>query len=151
LRIPTDAVGNSGRNSMVHERDLTFPPCYAGGMAQFKKQTPLVDAKEAKRRHDAMDKAIYEFAGGLDELEGALGMYMLGRHVGWKVLYIIHSKQTIRKYEEILGIKVREEFDEVGPDARRSNGFRVVEAASNFWKTITSGQIPEKRHMDKAI
>jgi hypothetical protein len=120
-------------------------------MAKFKKQTPLTDAAEAKRRHDLVDQAIYRFEGGLEELEGAVGMYMLGRHVGWKVLYIIHSKQTIRKYEDILGIKVREEFPEVGPDARRSNGFRVVEAASNFWKSITSGQIPEKRHIDKAI
>jgi hypothetical protein len=128
-----------------------FPPCYALFMATYKKRTKLVDAAEAKRRHDLMDQAIFNFAGTLEELEGALGMYMLGRHSGWKVLYILHSKKTIRKYEEILEISIREEFEEEGPDARRSNGFRVVEMASNFWKAITSGQIPEKRHVDKAI
>ena len=91
-------------------------------MEKFEKQTPLVEPKEAKRRHDIMDAAIYRFEGSLEELEAALGMYMLGRHFGWKVLYIIHSKKTIRKYEEILDIKVREEFKDAGPDARRSFG-----------------------------
>lgn len=119
-------------------------------MGTYKRKTELVDEVEAKRRHDLMDAAIFNFAGSLDELEGALGMYMLGRHFGWKVLYVIHSKKTIRKYEEILGITVREEFVEAGPDAQRSNGYRAVEAASNFWKAITSGQIPDKRGASKA-
>ena len=29
-------------------------------------------------------------------------MYMIGRHFGWKVLYLIHTKKTIAKYEGIL-------------------------------------------------
>jgi hypothetical protein len=116
-------------------------------MAIYKKKTPLVDAAEAKMRHDHMDNVIFDFAGDFGELEGALGMYMIGRHFGWKVLYIIHSKKTIRKYEEILGIAVRDAFPEVGPDAERSNGFRVVQHATNFWKSITSGQIEGKREV----
>ena len=119
-------------------------------MAAYKKLTDLVSPSEAKRRHDLMDLAIFDFEGSLDELEGALGMFMIGRHFGWKVLYVIHSKLTIRKYEAILGIVVREEFPEVGPDAKRSNGYRAIESASNFWKAITSGQIPEKRTALKA-
>ena len=117
-------------------------------MTTYKKKTLLLDDKAAKSRHDLMDQAIFNFDGQLDELEGALGMYMIGRHFGWNV---IHSKKTIRKYEQILGITVRDEFDEVGPDAQRSNGFRAVQFASNFWKSITSGQIPEKRVVEKAI
>ena len=120
-------------------------------MTTYKKKTLLIDSKAAKSRHDLMDQAIFNFDGQLDELEGALGMYMIGRHFGWKVLYVIHSKKTIRKYEQILSITVRDEFTEVGPDAQRSNGFRAVQFASNFWKSITSGQIPEKRVVEKAI
>ncbi len=119
-------------------------------MGIYRKKTELIDEQEAKRRHDLMDKAIFNFSGSLDELEGALGMYMIGRHFGWKVLYVIHSKKTIRKYEEILDIAVRDEFDETGPDAQRSLGYRAVEFTSNFWKSITSGQIPEKRIATKA-
>ena len=97
-----------------------------------------------------MDAAIFNFAGLLDELEGALGMYMIGRHLGWKVLYVIHSKQTIRKYEQILGIEVRREFQAKGPDASRSKGFQAVDGASNFWKAMTSGKIPDKRLLERA-
>lgn len=84
-----------------------------------------------------MDEAILNFHGALDELEGALGMYMLGRHFGWKVLYIVHSKKTVRKYEQILGIDVRTEFEAETPDSVRSNGYRLAQAFSNFWKVVS--------------
>lgn len=100
-------------------------------------KTKLVAPEEAKRRHDVMDEAILNFKGQLDELEGALGMYMLGRHMGWKVLYIIHSKKTVKKYEDILGIDVREEFEPETPDSSRSNGYNLAQAFSNFWKVVS--------------
>lgn len=112
----------------------------------FKPQTPRVSPEEAKRRHDVMDLAIEKFTGGADQLEAALGMYMLGRHVGWKVLYLIHTKATIAKYEAILGIKVREEFEPETADAQRSMAFKAASALSNFWK-IVSGD--EKLQLDR--
>lgn len=119
-------------------------------MTEKKRKTPLTSPAEAKARHDLMDEAIFNFEGQLDELEAALGMYMLGRHLGWKVLYIIHSKKTIRKYEAILGIDVREAFPEVGPDAERSNGYRLAQTFSNFWKVV-SGEEKIDRNQRKAI
>ncbi len=103
-------------------------------------KTELVSAEEAKRRHDVMDEAILDFKGQLDELESALGMYMLGRHVGWKVLYLIHSKRTVAKYEEILGINVREEFEAETIDSHRSAAFRVASKLSNFWKVVSGDE-----------
>jgi hypothetical protein len=114
-----------------------------------KRSTPDITPEEAFERHRRMDEAIVRFTGNFDELEGAIGMYMIGRHLGWKVLYLIHSKRTIRKYEEILDISVREVFPAEGPDADRSNAFRAVQAVSNFWKAV-SGEvpIPDKKHGD---
>lgn len=86
------------------------------------------------------DKAITNFSGTLDELESALGMLRMGHHFGWRVLYLIHSKKTIRKYEEILDIKIRELFPEEGPSAERSIGLALAKKASNFWKVV-SGEI----------
>jgi hypothetical protein len=106
-----------------------------------KRKTPDIEPDQALKRHKLMDETIVRFEGNLDELESALGMYMIGRHFGWKVLYILHSKRTIRKYEEILGINVRDEFPAEGPDADRSNGFRALKTVTNFWKAI-SGEIP---------
>lgn len=89
--------------------------------------------------------AIANFVGQVDELESALGMLRMGYHWGWKVLYIVHSKRTIRKYEGILGIKIREVFPEAGPSAYRSNGYQIVETFSNFWKAIGGGEKIENR------
>jgi len=86
------------------------------------------------------DNAIINFKGMLDELESALGMLRIGHHVGWKVLYLIHSKKTIRKYETILNIKVRDIFAETGPSSPRSIGLALAGKFSNFWKVV-SGEI----------
>lgn len=85
--------------------------------------------------------AFLHFEGQFDELEKALGMLRLGHHIGWKPLVLIHSKRTIAKYEDILGIKLREVFPEEGPSANRSLGYKVARQLSNFWKAV-SGETP---------
>ncbi len=85
--------------------------------------------------------ALNRFTGTADELEKALGMLMLGDYLGWRVLVIIHNKRTIRKYEEVLGISVREFFPEEGPIAMRSLGYSIATELGNFWKVV-SGDIP---------
>ena len=84
------------------------------------------------------EKAIANFKGQLDELESALGMLRMGHHFGWKVLYLIHSKRTIRKYETILGdIKIRDLFPETGPSSYRSYGLAYADKYPNFWKVVS--------------
>lgn len=96
---------------------------------------------------DIEDKAIIEFTGQMDELESALGMLRLGHHMGWRVLYMVHSKKTVRKYEEILNIKVRDIFPEKGPSAGRSTGLAIAEKFSNFWKVV-SGEVKIDRRRE---
>jgi hypothetical protein len=107
-----------------------------------KSKTPPLAREEAADRYLFLDKAIRQTGLQLDELESALGMYMIGFHFGWKVLYVIHSKKTIRKYEEILGISVRDVFDEIGPDAERTNAYKVMQAVSSFWKLVSGEEKP---------
>lgn len=95
---------------------------------------------QKKELQEIEDNAIINFKGMLDELESALGMLRIGHHVGWKVLYLIHSKKTIRKYEEILNIKIRDVFKETGPSSPRSIGLALADKFSNFWKVV-SGEI----------
>ncbi|MDO9314575.1 MAG: hypothetical protein Q7T97_08535 [Burkholderiaceae bacterium] len=114
-----------------------------------KAKTQHLTPDEAKRMSDVVDNAIRNFHGGADELEGAIGMYMIGRHVGWRVLVLIHSKKTIAKYEEILGIKVRDEFPDEGPDVDRSIGYKLAKNLSNFWKAVSGEEkIENKRVFD---
>lgn len=100
-------------------------------------KTKHLSAEEAQRRHHLMDEAILDFRGSIDELEGALGMYMIGRHFGWKVLYLIHSKKTVAKYEAILGIDVRQEFPPETIDSHRSLAYNAVQKLTNFWKAVS--------------
>ena len=113
--------------------------------------TPLPTAEQAQERYAFIDQVIRTMPPnrfGVDELESALGMYLLAHHVGWKVLYLVHSKKTIRKYEEILGIKLSEVFDEFGPDAHRTNAYKIIKAVSNFWKLV-SGDEKSPLDLDK--
>lgn len=88
-----------------------------------------------------VDRAVDDFNGDLDELESAIGMLMLGRHYGWRVMMLIHSPTTIRKYLKILGIKnLRDVLPEVGVLAHRSNAWRLLDGTKNFWKVVR-GQI----------
>lgn len=84
--------------------------------------------------------AIANFRGLLEELEAALGMLRIGHHFGWRVLVLIHNKRTLRKYEDILGINVREFFPEEGPSESRSIGYQLAKKVGNFWKAV-SGDI----------
>lgn len=96
---------------------------------------------------DLVDKAVRNFSGVADELEGAIGMYMIGRHVGWRVLVIVHSKRTIKKYEQILGIDVRKEFPEEGPDWDRSMGYKLAKQLANFWKAVSGEEKIEGKRL----
>lgn len=102
---------------------------------------------QASQLQEIEDKAITNFSGTLDELESALGMLRMGHHFGWRVLYLIHSKKTVRKYEEILDIKIRDLFPEEGPSAERSVGLALAKKASNFWKVV-SGEIKIENRRD---
>ena len=85
--------------------------------------------------------AVANFRGQLDDLAAALGMLRFGDYMGWRVLVLIHNKRTIRKYEDILNIKVREFFSAEGSQTHRSVGYMVAKKLGKFWKAV-SGDVP---------
>jgi hypothetical protein len=144
---PTAAVGNSG--------NAKSPSCYADAMTarkHSKLKTPPPTPEQAVERYTFLDNVIRNRKDiQLDELESALGMYMIGFHFGWKVLYVLHSKRTIRKYEQILGITIRDVFEEFGPDADRTNAYKVIQAVSSFWKLVSGDEKPPIEVDKKAL
>lgn len=115
---------------------------------KYKSKVPALSEEESKAAMDKLDFVIKDFRGDLDELESALGMYLIGRHFGWRPLVLIHNKRTIRKYEEILKINIREEFPEEGPDADRSYGYKFAKGLSNFWKAVSGEvQVEQRREI----
>ena len=87
-------------------------------------------------------QAMDGFHGNLNELASAIGMLVVGQRYGWRVMLLIHSQATVRKYLKILGLKhLRDVMPEVGELSARSNAWRLVQGTSNFWKVVR-GQIP---------
>ena len=108
--------------------------------------------EQTDRVAQVVEDAVRRFEGTFDELESAIGMLVLGYYVGWEVLVLMHSKRTIRKYEEILGIVVREEFEKSGSESDRSLAYVAAKKVSNFWKAV-SGEakafLPAERQLFK--
>jgi len=104
-------------------------------------------AREAELNRVERD-AFANFTGSFDDLEAALGMLRLGDHVGWRVLVLIHNKRTIRKYEQILNIRVRDFFERETPSSRRSMGYKIALELGNFWKAVSGAlKVPERREI----
>lgn len=98
------------------------------------------NAERAVELYEIERNAFAKFTGIFDELEAAIGLLHIGDQVGWKPLVLIHNKRTIRKYEDILGINIREFFPEEGPSAERSMGYTIAKKIGNFWKAV-SGEL----------
>lgn len=90
---------------------------------------------------ETLDRAVTNYAGNSNTLESAIGALVFGRHVGWKPLFLIHQRSTIKRYENILGIKFRDVLPDVGPQAHRSYAWKAASALSSFWKAV-KGEIP---------
>lgn len=82
-------------------------------------------------------RAIDNFRGDSSQLESAVGALILGQHVGWKVLMLIHSRATLKNYEKILNVEdFRKLMPPTGPLSHRSVAWRLVEGTKNFWKAV---------------
>jgi hypothetical protein len=108
-------------------------------LANLQKMIPRSMDREAELIRIERE-AIANYSGVFDDLEAALGVLRVGDYIGWKLLLIIHNKRTIRKYEEILNIKIREFFPEEGSQTSRSIAYKIAKAIGNFWKVV-SGDI----------
>jgi hypothetical protein len=93
-------------------------------------------AHKAVNLEEVASEAVKKFKGNANTLESAIGSMYVAKAYGWKVIYLVHDKKTIRKYEQILNIDFRESFPEEGPQAQRSVAFEAVQKVSNFWKAV---------------
>lgn len=84
----------------------------------------------------SLDAAVKGFRGDLATLESAIGMLVVGRSLGWKVMYLIHDKKTIKKYEKILALNIRDVLPPEGKLAERSIAWKAAKKIGNFWKAV---------------
>ncbi len=87
--------------------------------------------------------AFHAFRGNNEKLKNAYGMLMLATNLGWKPVYLMHSRSSIKEYEKILNVDIKQMFPPIGKDAERSRAWRIAGRLSNFWKAV-KGEYPEK-------
>lgn len=109
------------------------------------KLKPL-SVEKLKQLQEIELRAVAKFHGNLDELESALGFLRFGFHYGWRVLAIIHSKKTFKKYEQILEIDAHELFPEETLTSDRSYGYKIAKKLDKFWQVVNGEEkIEHKR------
>lgn len=84
-----------------------------------------------------INRAVDKFHGDSSQLESAIGALIVGQHVGWKVMMLLHSRSTLKSYSKILGVPdIRKLMEDTGPLSHRSLAWRVVEGTKDFWKVV---------------
>lgn len=102
-----------------------------------------------KRAVEVIDNAIRAFRGDTKRLSNAIGFLMIGRKFGWRAMYLMHDRRSIKDYEELLGIESKVFFPEVGPLAEKSVAYMAVQKVSNYWKAV-KGEITGIRSSEVA-
>lgn len=91
------------------------------------------------------DDAIRRFSGDGRILESAIGCLQLGRFYGWRVMLLLHAQPTVKKYEDILGVDLRDVLPEFSSKTHKSMGFRVYWHSKRFWDSVL-GLVPGARN-----
>ena len=94
--------------------------------------------------------AISRYQGEAQILEGAIGSFVLGAMCGWRALHVLHSRKTLRTYQEILGVRFADVFPRDGYDAARLERADVLQRP-NFWKVINGGQLDGRGRINRVI
>lgn len=114
----------------------------------------IFDADLAKHLTDT----IVKFSGNFDVLEKAIGALIVGQLMGWRVLTLMHSANTIKKYEKVLGINFKSTLPwdddritmpEYGALAKKSVALDIVEKVGSFWKVVRGETDDIKSSSDK--
>jgi len=89
---------------------------------------------------------IKDFKGMGPTLESALGALIIGQAFGWRILKLLHTPATYRRYEKILGIEFKKtcpEITELGK--KKSVGYAITEKLGSFWAVVMGKRkVPEK-------
>lgn len=96
--------------------------------------------------HAIIKRAFENYSGDIRVFETAVGALFLGFMVGWRPLLLIHSASTVKRYQEILGLKFRDVLPETTGLSDRSPAFEFVQRVGNYWDAVRGTLKVEGRH-----
>jgi len=96
----------------------------------------VYESLESEEIEKIIELAIREFSGYTPTLEAAIGALFVGRTLGWEVLYIIHNRSTLKKFEAILRISFQKRLPKRTPQSPRNYAWAWANKFKVFWKVI---------------
>ena len=82
-------------------------------------------------------KHIAEYYGLATDIQSALGALVIGQHYGLRALRIMHGPATIRKYDRILGRKLKDLCPPTTHLEDKLLGVRFADKVGSFWAVVT--------------
>jgi hypothetical protein len=76
-----------------------------------------------------------EFSGQIDDLQAAVGLLVVGRLYGWRVMRLVSPKRDWTNTTKIFG-DPKQLLPERGVLAHKSNGLLIVEKIGGYWEFI---------------
>lgn len=136
--IVTRGVQNTRRDGMGTGRTLTVKGILKLPSSQGSKMPKKIMTDDEFMA--ICNKAYKDFKGDVREFERAVGTLYVARYIGWKPIYLIQDRKSLKKYEDYLGIKFQEVTDPAGKDADRSVAWSLLQKAkeklTNFWAVV---------------
>lgn len=84
---------------------------------------------------DRVEEVTKNFKGQADQLSEAIGMMVLGRLVGWRVVRLVCSRRCWETATRLFG-DPKELLPERGRYAYKSLGLRIVDKIGGYWDFI---------------
>lgn len=92
-----------------------------------------------------LQKSLAEFKGHVSTIETAIGAIVIGQRYGWRVLRMVHSANTMKKYEAAIGLSYEDICPEVTDLSERNIGYRVSKAIGKYWDIVMGRHKVERK------
>lgn len=86
-----------------------------------------------------IDKVVSVYTGQIDRLYEAVGMIVVGRLLGWKVMRLVSSRKCWSLANDLFG-DPKKLMDHETKYSHRSLGLRIVEKIGGYWDIINGNK-----------
>ncbi|MAD52845.1 hypothetical protein [Idiomarina sp. UBA3162] len=100
----------------------------------------LTDEQNAR-----LQSSIAEFKGHVSTIETAIGAIVIGQRYGWRVLRMVHSSNTMKKYEKAIGLSYEEICPEETELSTRNVGYRASKVIGKYWDIVMGRHKVERK------
>jgi hypothetical protein len=100
---------------------------------------------------DHIARVMANYKGDIVDLAHAIGAVKIGYHYGWRVLRIVFSQVSYRKYQKILGLTFKDTLPEVTIYTERSIGYQLVMKLDAFWDVVKGSVTIDRKQKTSVI